>query len=217
MPEQAYAVTESGTYGVRAQPAVVARMRPHLVLTRVGLAAAVVALVLGAVAGRLFAPLTHVERWWSPLLVGGSVVLVAVCALQAWVWGQAMAEWSGRRDVNLARFLMPSYAAHWLSYAALACALFGALRMMGDAGSGSPAFWLALVAAVAGLVAQLTSAVEYLRLDGPPGTLPAHFRRLVRSQNPDTAGLARARQASGVLREGGVAPDDAEPPADPTR
>ncbi|GAB3712881.1 hypothetical protein [Mariniluteicoccus flavus] len=195
-----YAVTDIGAYGVPAQPAVVARMRPHLMMTRVGVGAAVVALVAGIASLLTFAQFTDWAWLWPVLVLGASVVMVAICALQAWVWHQAMAEWSGLRDVNLAGFMTPSWAAHLLSYAAVLAGLVGALFMMGDTGAGAASFWWSLVAGVSLVVAQLTAAVEYLRLDGPPGTLPAHFRRLLKRENPGSS--AGRAAASGILRTG---------------
>lgn len=210
MGRQDYAVSEIGAYGVRAQPAVVARMRPHLRLTRIGVVASAVA--VGAAIGALatFAQFTGWGLLFPLLLLGAAVVMAAVCALQAWVWSEAMAEWSGRRDVNLARWVGPSYAAHVVSYVAGLVGIAGAAWLMGDAGPATASFWWALVAVSALVGAQLTAAVEFLRLDGPPGTLPAHFRRLLRLENDDVRGRERAAEAVGILRDGGI--DDGAPP-----
>ncbi|GAB3624478.1 hypothetical protein GCM10027418_25630 [Mariniluteicoccus endophyticus] len=184
MGREDYAVSEVGTFGVPAQPAVAERMRPRLLRTRAGLALAVVS-AASALGALMTFPVFDPATGWLPwLLFTATALMVAICAFQAWVWNEAMAEWEGRRDVNLAPYTMPSWYAHLGSFAVVAAGLVGALGVMRDAGTTAAVFWWALAALVTLVAAQVLGGIEYFRVAGAPGTLPAHFRRLHARQNP---------------------------------
>lgn len=104
-------------------------------------------------------------------LVGG-LVLAACCGLQAWAWA--------REATDLTR---ASWWAHVLAYPAVLTAVIGFAGMCGTSVPGSPLFWMTLAGAVLALLAHGVGAVQYLRPDGPPGTLRAHLRRWVQRTN----------------------------------
>ncbi|NNG20751.1 hypothetical protein HJ590_14520 [Naumannella sp. ID2617S] len=192
-----YTSEELGGYGVTAQPLVVRRMRPHLRGARIGLGSAVLA-TLAAVLTSVLLP-----RWddgsigWSIAGIVSAVLMLGICGLQAWAWGEAMAEWRGVKDVNLSGVLAPSWWAHLVSYPVALAGAVSAVWQAREAGWADLSCWTALAMLPLLLVAHVLAAVEYLRLDGPPGTLPNHFRRLVRSQNPDA--VDRKDPAAAIL------------------
>ena len=155
-------------------------MAPHLRLTRVGAGVAllgVVAAAVGLVEVPWFSASGTGERWAVALLVA-AVLMLAVCAAQLLLWQRAYAVWQGRLGSDLRAESRVSWLLHAFSYVLALVALLGGLAASADtAWTTTAATWLT-VAMVLVVLAQVLAAVQYVRPDGPPGTIPAHLRRL---------------------------------------
>lgn len=186
MRDARYSPEQIGAYGATEQPAVAARMTPHLRMTEIGAGCALVAVVCAALAVARFPVFSGSGATgvgWAIAALVGAVLILAICVIQVAVWLRAMASWRGRRIQDLHGEARLSWISHLASYPVVLVALLGSI-----AGSAY-ATWSASASVLLGLsllfvlVAQVLSGVQYLRPSGPPGTLPAHMRRLVeRSQ-----------------------------------
>lgn len=167
-------------YGSSEQPAIADRMTPYLKLTYVGAAAAalaVVAAVIGLVGFPSFASSGTGEGWAVALLVA-AVVMLAICLGQVVLWRRAYAAWRGRVTTDLRSESRLSWVLHLLSYAAVLVALLSGIAASAATGfTTAPAVELTLAMALV-VLAQVLAGVQFVRPDGPPGTIPAHLRRL---------------------------------------
>ncbi|TDT30011.1 hypothetical protein [Naumannella halotolerans] len=111
---------------------------------------------------------------WAVLTITTALVMVAICGFQFSVWNRVQ-----RGDASVWRLQTMSWAGHLLSYLIALLGLVAGLVTMSVDGPLSLAFWIALLAGLALLLAQSTAAVQFLRRGGPPGTIPAHIRRLI--------------------------------------
>ncbi len=179
MRDEEYEPDQIGEYGVRAQPALVARMKPHLRMTQIGNAVALLALV-AAVVGVVRYPDygTSDGFGWAVATLVCSALLMAICSFQHFCWLRGMTEWSGRADLRLEPFMRVSWIVHLVSYLVVLVALWSAIAAVVDAGLTATAAVALTLTLILMLAAQVTAAVQYLRESGPPGTLPAHIRRL---------------------------------------
>ena len=167
-------------YGATAQPAIAARMAPHLRLTEVGAVCAVLAVVAAAIAVVLFPSFAGAGagRSWAIGALVSAGLMLGICAIQVAVWRRAMASWSGQRAHDLHAEARLSWIVHLLSYGVALVALITCME--GSAGAG----WITTSAVLLTgtlflvLAAQVLAGVQFLRPSGPPGTLPAHIRRL---------------------------------------
>jgi hypothetical protein len=167
-------------YGATAQPAIAARMAPHLRLTQIGAACAAVAVVAAAAAVVLFPSFAGAgpgRGWAIGALISAGLMLV-VCVIQVAVWQRAMASWSGRRLHDLHGEARLSWIVHLVSYAIALAALFTCMEGSDAAGWVTASAGLLAITLFFVLVAQVLAGVQFLRPSGPPGTLPAHIRRL---------------------------------------
>lgn len=172
----------SGTDGVSAQPGVAARMISQLRLTEAGVAAALVAAVCSVLAVIGFPSFSASEASglaWAVVALVGSGTLLVICVIQVVVWRRAMASWRGRRPQDLHGAARLSWIAHLASYPAVLLTLFGSIGGIAYASWATLAAVLLGVSLISALPAQVLAGVQYLRTDGPPGTLPAHVRRLI--------------------------------------
>ncbi len=187
-----YQPEEIGAYGATEQPAVAARMAPHLRMTQIGAVSALLAVVCATIAVIRFPSFSDTEPTgigWAVLALVASVAVLAGCVIQVAVWRRAMASWRGQRVQDLHGEARLSWITHLTSYPVVVLVLLGA--MAGSAGAG----WSATSALLLGLgllfvfVAQVLAGIQYLRPSGPPGTIPAHMRRLIeRSQRREDDG-----------------------------
>jgi hypothetical protein len=167
-------------YGASAQPAIAARMAPHLRLTEVGAVCAALAVLAAAIAVVLFPSFAGAGagRSWAIGALVSAGLMLAICVIQVAVWRRALASWSGRRVQDLHAEARLSWIVHLLSYAVALAALFTCME--GSAGAG----WITTSAVLLTgtlfllIAAQVLAGVQFLRPSGPPGTLPAHIRRL---------------------------------------
>ncbi len=186
MLDPEYDPRDIGAYGATEQPAVAARMLPHLRLVWVGTGAALVGVLTAAGGVAVFPTVSSqvIGRGWAVAALGAAVAMLGACVVQVLVWRRAMASWRGVRPQDLHAEVRMSWVAHLASYAIAVLALVAGMSGSAYAGWSAPASALLAVTLVLVLGAQVLSAVQYLRADGPPGTVPVHLRRLVeRSRN----------------------------------
>ena len=134
-------------------------------------------LAVGSVIAALVAPLFSAAGYsfsWPWLAIAATVAMTAIVGLQFRLWGRVRRGGDGVWSWRTA-----SWAAHLLSYLVALLGLFALLVSMNTDGPVWFGFWLWLLAALGLLAAQASGAVQYLREAGPPGTLPAHLRRLL--------------------------------------
>ncbi|MFC7624555.1 hypothetical protein [Microlunatus sp. GCM10028923] len=193
MLDEEYRPDQIAEYGRAVQDAAVDRMRPHLRLTRIGVAVAAVAVVLDIAALITFPVFAGGTGSASAVvaLVAG-ILLLAVAGWQLVCWQLAFAEWRGGPDRNLNQLALISYVAHWASYALAVVALLSAMAASRESGWSSTSAVLTTLGLVCAIGGQVLAGVQYLRTAGPPGTIPAHMRRLIE----------RERQRSGQGRRG---------------
>jgi hypothetical protein len=167
-------------YGATAQPAIAARMAPHLRLTQIGAVCALLAVVASAAALVLFPSFAGAgagRTWAIGALISAALMLI-ICVIQVVVWRRAMASWSGRRLHDLHREAGISWIVHLVSYAVALAALFTCMGGSDAAGWVTASAGLLTITLLLVLAAQVLAGVQFLRPSGPPGTLPAHIRRL---------------------------------------
>jgi len=201
MRDAEYRAEQIAAYGSTEQPAIAARMRPHLRLTQAGVACAAVGVVLAAAALALFPSFTGSAegRGWAVTALVSAVVMLAICVTQLVVWRIAMASWRGVRPEDLHAEARVSWVAHLISYAVALVALFAGMAGSAAAGwTATSAVLLALTLLMV-LAAQALAAVQFLRPSGPPGTLPAHMRRLIARAQPRRPS-AEDRRPNGTAR-----------------
>ena len=104
--------------------------------------------------------------------------MLAICVIQVAVWRRAMASWLGRRLRDLQGEKRLSWIAHLASYVVALAALLTCMAGSAAAGWSSASAVLLAVTLLFVLAAQVLAGVQFLRPSGPPGTLPAHIRRL---------------------------------------
>jgi hypothetical protein len=171
-------------YGATAQPAIAARMAPHLRLTQIGAVCGLVAVIAATAAVVVFPRFAGAGpglAWAVGALVSAALMLV-ICVIQVAVWRRAMASWLGRRVQDLHGEKQLSWIAHLTSYAVALAALFTCMGGSAAAGWSSASAVLLGITLFFVLAAQVLAGVQFLRPSGPPGTLPAHIRRLSRSR-----------------------------------
>jgi hypothetical protein len=167
-------------YGATAQPAIAARMAPHLRLTQIGAVCAVLSVIAATAAVIMFPSFAGAGpglAWAVGALVSAGLMLI-ICVTQVVVWRRAMASWLGKRVPNLRIETQLSWIAHLTSYAVALAALFTTMAGSAAAGWSSASAVLLGVTLLSVLAAQVLAGVQFLRPSGPPGTLPAHIRRL---------------------------------------
>ena len=155
-------------------------MAPHLRLTRVGTGVALLGLV-AAVVGLLELPALSasvIGQDWAVILVVAAALMLAICLAQLVLWQRGYTVWLGRRPGDLRTESRVSWLLHLFSYPVALAALLAGLGASADAAwTTAAAGWLT-VAMTLVVLAQVMAAVQYLRPEGPPGTIPAHLRRL---------------------------------------
>jgi hypothetical protein len=207
MRDEEYDSDQIPAYGAPEQPAVAARMTPHLRMTWVGAALAALS-VLAAVAALVtfprFTTASASGLGWAVLLLVCCVLMLAICGVQLAAWRQAMAWWRGRRDVGPAKLAPVSWWLHVSSYLVAVVALWAAMAGSAAAGWAATAADLLGAALVLVLGAQILGGVQYVRASGPPGPVPVHMRRLLARE--------RARQAAAAAIVQRDSPDEVRPP-----
>ncbi len=206
MHDEEYQADQVAAYGASGQPAVVARMTPHLRMTQVGTAAAAASVLAAAGAVATFPRFTTVTATgigWGILLLVCAVLMLGICLLQVLAWRRAMAWWRGERGTG-PRTLAPfSWWAHVVSYAVAVGGLFAAMAGSAIAGWSATAATLMALSLALLLGGQILGGVQYVRSEGPPGTVPAHMRRLLARER------ARQAAAAAIVERDAPRPGDA--------
>ena len=161
------------------QPAIAARARSLTRVMGAGVVLGIVGMAGFFAASLLLVRFSSTTRLWSAVGNLASALLVVTGVLQLLLWRSGLAEWEGRRDVALARWLWPSRLAAWFSVVLLAAAAVACLYIMWDTSVEEASFWLAIVGAVGSLFAQLLAARMAFHPSGPP-SMPAYLLRNVR-------------------------------------
>ena len=186
MSEAEYPAGQIAAYGSTEQPAIASRMAPHLRLVTAGLACAVVAVALAVAALATFPSFSGRPegRGWAVTALVAAVAMLAACVIQFVVWRRAMASWRGVRPEDLHAEARLSWITHLASYAIALVGLIACMAGSAEAGWTAAAATLLALTLLGMLAAQVLAGVQFLRPSGPPGTLPAHMRRLIRRAQP---------------------------------
>ena len=190
MQEADYGAEQIAAYGSTAQPAIAERMAPHLRLTRIGVVCGAVGVVLAAAALAVFpSSFTGIEagRGWAVAALVAAVLVLALAVTQLVIWRTAMASWRGQRPEDLHTEARVSWIAHLASYAVAVLALLACMTASAAAGWTATSSVLLAFTLLLVLAAQSLGAVQFLRPSGPPGTVPAHMRRLIARAQPRAA------------------------------
>jgi hypothetical protein len=129
---------------------------------------------------------TTAVPWIITLLVCAGIVGI-LCVVQQRLWLRAWNLWRVDPSAMVAeRF---SWVVHLVSYPVVVVGIFAGIAASHDVGfAGAVSNWstLALVPLIG---AQVLGAVQHLRKEGPPGTIPTHVRtlaaRIERSRRED--------------------------------
>lgn len=184
MRDEEYGPEQIADYGVRAQPSIVARMTPHLRMTQLGNGFAVLAIatsIAALVTFPSFSPGDTGSGWAVTALVC-SVAMLLICGFQLTAWLRGMGDWKGERDLDLSGLMRVSWVAHVVSYVVVVVGLYACIAGSGAAGWSSVAALLLALTLMFLVAAQVLAGVQYLRVSGPPGTIPTYIRRLARIQ-----------------------------------
>ena len=136
---------------------------------------------------------------WAVAALVAAVLMLAVCVIQLAVWRRAMASWRGQRLQDLHAEARLSWFAHLASYLAALLGLLACMAASAEAGWTATAAVLLALTLLLILAAQVLAGVQFLRPSGPPGTLPAHMRRIVaraQTARPDSRLRPPARSTS---------------------
>jgi hypothetical protein len=186
MREAEYPAGQIAAYGSTQQPAIAARMAPHLRLVLAGLACAVAAVGLAIAALATFPSFTGGPegRGWAVTALLAAIAMLAACVIQFAVWRRAMASWRGVRPEDLHAEARLSWITHLASYVVALVGLIASMAGSAEAGWTATAAVLLALTLLMILAAQVLAGVQFLRPSGPPGTLPAHMRRLIERAQP---------------------------------
>jgi hypothetical protein len=156
-------------------------MARHLRLTQIGAGCAGISVIAAAAAVVMFPSFAGAEPGlaWADGALVSAVLMLAICVIQVVVWRRAMASWLGKRPQDLHGEKRLSWIAHLMSYVVALAALF---RHHG----GQRGSWLVIGLGrfvgrhpdIPTLPRRSLAGVQFLRASGPPGTIPAHIRRL---------------------------------------
>ena len=180
--EAGYATEEIGAYGISQQPAIVARMAPELRMIQIGTVSALLGVVCALLALLLYPVFTGgSERQvpWPGVALAAALVMLAIAVIQLMAWRRAFASWRGEKPQDLHGEARLSWIAHLASYVVVLVTLLSAMAGSADATWDSTASAFLALTLLFVVAAQVLAGVQFLRASGPPGTLPAHMRRLI--------------------------------------
>lgn len=222
MRDEEYPAEQIPGYGSEAQPAIVARMTPHLRMTQAGTVAAGVAFLAGVAAVVTYPDFTGPDylggrsgRVWTAAAAVSALVMLLICGYQLWGWRQAMAVWRGEQHRDLRSLARISWAAHLASYGVVLIALWASIAGSAAASWSATSSILLVVSLASMVAAQVLAAVQYVRDSGPPGTIPAHMRRLIERERATADRERRAVEAAEAARA--AQPRTETEPAQPPR
>jgi hypothetical protein len=172
---------QSDVFGATEQPEAAALMGPQLAMIVAGAGSALVAVLAAAIALVVFPSFsaTGSAHSWAVAALVAAIAMLAVGVIQVLTWRRALQSWRGERLQDLHGAARLSWVAHVLSYPITLVAVLGSLAGSAVAGWSAAAAVLLAVSLFFVIGAEVFAGVQYLRPGGPPGTLPAHLRRLV--------------------------------------
>jgi hypothetical protein len=178
MRDEQYAPEDLPSYGAHEQPAILSRTTRHLRTTRLGIAVAAVGLACAVGALLTYPDIDGVfsGRGWVVALVWCSVAMLVLCVWQHLSWRRASAVWHGIRDNDLGAMVAVSWILHLVSYAVVLIALVVSVIALFEVGWYATTAIFVVGALLATLGGQVLAGVQYVRAEGPPGTMPAHLR-----------------------------------------
>lgn len=179
MRDEEYRPDQVGDYGLRAQPAIVARMSSQLTMTKIGNGLALLAIIAAVIGLVVYPRFPGENNAMAITTLVGAVVMLIICTFQLVVWMLAMREWRGERDYDLEPLMKISWVVHLLSYVVAIVTIWSALAASVQAGVNATSSTLIMISLLLTLAAQISAGVQYVRTSGPPGTLPNHMRQLI--------------------------------------
>ena len=185
MRDEEYQAEQIPAYGAHEQPAIAARTGRHLRVVQFGTLAGLAAVLLAGIALLLYPDINgrYEGRGWAVTLTVCAVAMLVICVVQLRSWVRALAVWRDRPTSSPGRLLQVSWVAHLVSYAVVLVAIWATIVGVIEAGWTATSSVLMLLTLLALVAAQTLAGVQYVRAAGPPGTLPAHMRRLVAREN----------------------------------
>ena len=178
MRDEQYAAEDLPSYGAHEQPAIVSRTRRHLRTTLLGTIVAALSLVSAVAALVTYPDIDGVfqGRGWARAMVWCSVAMLVLCLWQHLSWLRATAVWHGRRHSDLAAVVAVSWILQLVSYAISVIALVVCVVALVEVGRFATTAVFLVLSLIALLAAQVLAGVQYVRAEGPPGTVPAHLK-----------------------------------------
>lgn len=178
MRDEQYASEDLPSYGAHEQPAIVSRSRRHLHKTLLGTVVAALGMAFAATALVTYPDIdgVHQGRGWTQAMLWCSAAMLVVCLWQHLSWVRATAVWHGRRTSDLVAVVAVSWILQLVSYAISLIALVVCVIALFEVGRFATTAVFLVLALIALLAAQVLAGVQYVRAEGPPGTVPAHLK-----------------------------------------
>ncbi len=178
MRDEQYASEDLPSYGAHEQPAIVSRARRHLRMTLLGTIVAALGLVSAVVALVTYPDIDGVfqGRGWTQAMVWCSAAMLVLCLWQHLSWLRATAVWHGRRNSDLVAVVAVSWILQLVSYAISLIGLVVCVIALFEVGRFATTAVFLVLSLMALLAAQVLAGVQYVRAEGPPGTVPAHLK-----------------------------------------
>ncbi|HSN44105.1 MAG TPA: hypothetical protein VLR88_08620 [Propionibacteriaceae bacterium] len=179
MDEAATTGVSDGNLPLTAQPAIAARTRSLVRVVIWGLVLGVVGAAGFLAASILLVRFSSTTRLWPAVGNIASILLVVISALQLFLWRSGLAEWEGRRDVALGRWLWISKSAALFSSILLVATAVACLQIVFDTSAEEASYWLAIVGGAGSMLAYSMAARFAFDPAGPP-SVPAYLLRNLR-------------------------------------
>ncbi|SEP58575.1 hypothetical protein SAMN05421756_10167 [Microlunatus flavus] len=149
-----------------------------MLFVAVGTLLSTVALVLGLLA--LSAAYTGAADStavpWIVVLLACAAAMGLLCVVQVRLWNLAWRRWLS--SIATERVERTSWWLHVASYVVVVLGIFAGVAASHDVGFAGGVSTFATLALVPLIAAQVLGAVQHVRRDGPPGTVPTHVRNL---------------------------------------
>jgi hypothetical protein len=185
MRDEEYSPEQIPSYSGGEQLALAARMRPQLRMTQIGNVFAGLAVVAAVVALILYPNLwgNFEGRGWAVAAVVCAASLLAICTFQHVCWLLAMAVWEGRSHRELRPLSVAGFVAQIVSYFVVVVALWVAVTAIAILQWTATSAILLMVMLLFMMAAQVLAGIQYVRVTGPPGAVPAHMHKVVEREN----------------------------------
>ena len=113
---------------------------------------------------------------WVVVLLVAAAAIGLLCVVQVRLWNLAWRRWVS--GVATERVERTSWWLHVVSYVVVVAGIFAGIAASHDVGFAGSVSTFATLALVPLIASQVLGAVQHVRRDGPPGTIPVHLRRL---------------------------------------